>query len=153
MRYVGQEHAVTVDLPLRLFTRRDRAGIKRAFDAMHARRYGTAAPDEPAEIVSLRSTVTGTLAKPPLKRLKRGPRAPAKAAMTGRRNVYFDGAFRATPVFERTALCAGNRIAGPALVQEHASTTVLWPGDRLEVGSYGSLLIDVAGGRSSRRRA
>jgi hypothetical protein len=33
MRYVGQEHAVTVDLPLRLFTRQNRAGIKRAFDA------------------------------------------------------------------------------------------------------------------------
>src|SRR5229473_2949092 len=80
MRYVGQEHAVTVDLPLRLFEQRDRAGIKRAFDAMHARRYGTSAPDERAEIVSLRSTVTGALRKPPPERIERGTRTPKGAA-------------------------------------------------------------------------
>ena len=41
MRYVGQEHAVTVDLPMTVFTRQDRKAIKRHFDAMHQRRYGT----------------------------------------------------------------------------------------------------------------
>jgi N-methylhydantoinase A len=41
----------------------------------------------------------------------------------------------------------GNRITGPALIEEHASTTVLGPGDRLEVDSHGNLLIAVAGGR------
>jgi N-methylhydantoinase A len=147
MRYVGQEHAVTVDLPLRLFQQRDRAAIKRAFDAMHALRYGTSAPDERAEIVSLRSTVTGTLRKPPPERIERGKGAPRRAAMTGTRNVYFDGAFRPTAIYDRAALCAGNRISGPALIEEHASTTVLSPGDRLEVGTYGNLRIDVAGGR------
>ena len=63
MRYVGQEHAVTVDLPLKVFERADRVAIKRAFDAMHEQRYGTSAPDERAEIVSLRSTVTGVMRK------------------------------------------------------------------------------------------
>src|SRR6202171_4556305 len=121
MRYVGQEHAVTVDLPLKVFERQDRAAIKRYFDAMHARRYGTSVPDERAEIVSLRSTVTGTLRKPPPERIKRGTRTPKGPAMTGRRNVYFDGAFRPTPTYDRAALCAGNRISGPALIEEHAS--------------------------------
>src|SRR6185369_1754649 len=41
MRYVGQEHAVTVDLPTGLFKKQDRDGIKRAFDAAHELRYGT----------------------------------------------------------------------------------------------------------------
>src|SRR5215470_10998794 len=40
MRYVGQEHAVTVDLPLKVFERQDRRAIKRLFDAMHELRYG-----------------------------------------------------------------------------------------------------------------
>ena len=40
MRYVGQEHAVTVDLPIELFTSQDRDGIKRLFDAVHQTRYG-----------------------------------------------------------------------------------------------------------------
>jgi N-methylhydantoinase A len=147
MRYVGQEHAVTVDLPIALFEKRDREAIKRAFDAMHARRYGTSAPDEQAEIVSLRSSVIGTLRKPPPEEIERGKGAPRKAAMTGKRQVYFDGAFRPTSTYDRGALAAGNRISGPALIEEHASTTVLSPGDQLEVDAYGNLLIDVAGGR------
>jgi len=147
MRYVGQEHAVTVDLPLRLFVREDRAGIKRAFDAMHAQRYGTSAPKEPAEIVSLRSTVTGALSKPKLNTIKRGKSAPERAAMRGKRPVYFDGRFRTTSIYDRALLLAGNRIDGPALIEEYASTTVLWPGDRLEVDPYGNLHISVAGAR------
>jgi N-methylhydantoinase A len=147
MRYVGQEHAVTVDLPLKVFERQDRRAIKRLFDAMHELRYGTSAPDEGAEIVSLRSTVTGLMRKPPQERVARGGRAPDKAAFTGRRPVYLDGKFRSTPTYARAALTAGNRIGGPALIEEHAATTVLLRGDRLEVDAGGHLIIKVAGGR------
>ncbi len=143
MRYVGQEHAVTVDLPLGVFAREDRAAIKRHFDAMHAQRYGTSAPDERAEIVSLRTTVTGIMRKPPQEKIKRGKSAPDKAGFSGRRPVYFNGAFKPTPTYRRAALLAGNRIVGPALIEEHASTTVLSPGDRLEVDAYGNLVITV----------
>ena len=44
MRYVGQEHAVTVELPHELFERQDRDGIKQRFDAVHETRYGYSAP-------------------------------------------------------------------------------------------------------------
>ena len=147
MRYVGQEHAVTVDLPLKVFEREDRRAIKRLFDAMHELRYGTSAPDERAEIVSLRSTVTGIMRKPPQETIRRGQSAPAKAAFTGKRPVYLHGKFRPTPTYARAALAAGNRIRGPALIEEHASTTVLMPGDRLAVDRHGNLVITVAGGR------
>jgi N-methylhydantoinase A len=147
MRYVGQEHAVTVDLPMRVFEKQDRAAIKRHFDEMHEQRYGTSAPDERAEIVSLRSTVIGIMRKPPQETIKRGKSAPDKSAFTGRRSVFFGGKFRPTPTYARAALAVGNRITGPALIEEHASTTVLGPGDRLEVDSHGNLLIAVAGGR------
>jgi N-methylhydantoinase A len=145
MRYVGQEHAVTVDLPMAVFTRKDAKAIKRHFDAMHAQRYGTSAPEERAEIVSLRSTVTGLMRKPLQSRIGRGRRTPAKAALAGKRKVYFNGRFRDTPTYRRAALAAGNRIAGPALVEEYASTTVLMPGDVLEVDTFGNLVIAVAG--------
>jgi N-methylhydantoinase A len=147
MRYVGQEHAVTVDLPLKVFERQDRRAIKRLFDAMHELRYGTSAPDERAEIVSLRSTVIGLMRKPPQETIARGRSAPAKAAFIGRRPVYLDGKFRPTPTYARAALAAGNRISGPALIEEHAATTVLLPGDSLEVDAGGHLMIKVAGGR------
>ncbi|HEY1363588.1 MAG TPA: hydantoinase/oxoprolinase family protein [Xanthobacteraceae bacterium] len=145
MRYVGQEHAVTVELPLDAFAREDRDAIKRRFDAMHAQRYGTSAPAEPAEIVSLRSTVIGIMRKPEQVKIARGGRTPAKAASTGRRPVHLDGGFVPVPTYARAALAAGNRIAGPALIEEHASTTVLLGGDRLEVDGCGNLLIEVGG--------
>src|SRR6266849_1063463 len=88
MRYVGQEHAVTVDLPLELFATSDRAGIKRHFDAMHELRYGTCAPDERAEIVSLRVTVTGVMRKPAQRKIAKGEATPPRAASTGKRKVY-----------------------------------------------------------------
>jgi N-methylhydantoinase A len=147
MRYVGQEHAVTVDLPMSVFARKDRNAIKRHFDDMHAQRYGTSAPDERAEIVSLRSTVTGAMRKPPQHKTGRGGKVPAKAAFSGKRPVYYGGRFHATPTYRRDALAAGNRIQGPALIEEYASTTVLMPGDVLEVDQFGNLAIAVAGGR------
>jgi len=115
IRYVGQEHAVMVDLPMRLFGREDRAAIKRHFDDMHLVRYGTSAPAERAEIVSLRTTVTGIMTKPKLAKIARGTAAPPRHAATGRRRVYFAGRdFVETRTYARAALLAGNRIAGPA---------------------------------------
>ena len=151
MRYVGQEHAVTITLPASFFRRRDRDAIKERFDQVHRQRYGTSAPAEPVEMVSLRATVTGVMRKPKLERIGKGSRAPRAAARRGSRSVYFAEAGKAvkTPAFARVELAAGNRIAGPALVEEHASTTVLLPGDRLVVDDFGNLVIEV----SSRRPA
>ena len=149
MRYVGQEHAVTVDLPMAVFAAEDRKEIKSIFDAVHDLRYGTCAPAEKAEIVSLRSSITGVMRKPPHERVSGGRKAPPKAAFTGDRAVFFNeaGAFVETPTYNRDALLAGNRLLGPALVEEHASTTVLLPDDILEVDELGNLVIAVAGNR------
>jgi N-methylhydantoinase A len=143
MRYVGQEHLVTIDVPLELFATADRAGIKRLFDSVHEQRYGTCAPAERAEIASLRSSVTGILAKPALQRIKEGGREPVRAAQRETRQAWFDSGFVETPVFDRQLLRAGDRVVGPALVEEHASTTVLLPGDALMVDTAGNLLIEV----------
>ena len=148
MRYVGQEHAVTVDLPLE----RVRAAGPRG-DQAPFRRHARAA---------LRHVGAGRARRdrqPAHHRHRRHAQAAAgedrarqdarrdKAAFTGKRPVFVDGKFRPTPTYARAALAAGNRIAGPALIEEHASTTVLLPGDRLEVDAHGNLVIKVAGGR------
>jgi N-methylhydantoinase A len=143
MRYVGQEHAVTVDLPNEVFAQRDRAAIKRHFDEMHEQRYGTHASTERAEIVSLRATVTGVMRKPPHETIAAGDSAPPAAAHTGKRPVYFDNGFIDTPTFARADLLAGNRIEGPALIEEHASTTVVLPGAVAEVDKFGNVVIAV----------
>ena len=61
--------------------------------------------------------------------------------------MSFDGKFRNAPTYRRAELLAGNRITGPALIEEHASTTVLMPGDRMTVDAYGNLVIAVAGAK------
>ncbi|MEP7029350.1 MAG: hydantoinase/oxoprolinase family protein [Pseudolabrys sp.] len=144
MRYVGQEHAVTVDIPVELFKRQDRAGIKKLFDAVHETRYGYSNADEKAEIVSLRSATIGLMKKPQGAALAKGDTAP-DAALCGKRPVYFSGAGNLdTPAYDRAKLAAGNRIEGPALIEEYASTTVVAPGDKVEVDAFGNLHIEIA---------
>jgi N-methylhydantoinase A len=143
MRYVGQEHAVTVDIPTELFKTKDRDGIKRRFDSVHETRYGYLAPSEKAEIVSLRSATIGLMRKPGLEPIEKGAAVP-DAAFHGNRPVYFSNTDAvATPTYDRALLKAGNRISGPALIEEHASTTVVHPNDVLEVDEFGNLQIEV----------
>jgi len=140
MRYVGQEHPVTVDLPGGAL---ERGRIKALFDAEHLRRYGTHAPAERAEIVSLRATVLGPMKKPPLEHIAKGGRTPPREAFIARHRVWFGSRRLRTPAYRRERLRAGNRIDGPALVEEDASTTVLHPGDRLRVDEFGNLDVEV----------
>jgi N-methylhydantoinase A len=144
MRYIGQEHAVTVDIPLEVFQNHDRAAFKQHFDDMHEQRYGYSSPREGAEIVSLRSAVSGVIRKPSYSPIDASSPDPSAAA-TGSRPVYFAdaGGFTTTPTFARERLKTGNMISGPALVEEYASTTVLHPGDVLTVDAFGNLVIDV----------
>ena len=95
----------------------------------------------------MRVTVAGLMKKPPQKKIKKGTNVPPKSAHTGTRKAWFDGRFRNAPTYRRTELLAGNTINGPALIEEHASTTVLMSGDRMVVDDYGNLAIRVTGAR------
>ena len=113
MRYVGQEHAVTVELPVELFRGQDRDGIKRRFDAVHETRYGYSAAAEKAEIVSLRSAVTGLMRKPAFEPIAPAARPPPGAASRHPRGLFRRGRppRRDTPTYDRAALLAA--IASP----------------------------------------
>jgi len=141
MRYVGQEHAVTVDVPLGTFQRHDLREIKKLFDELHHLRYGYCSETEVSEIVSIRCSVVGKLPKPEPVHLEKGGDSPPSLALRRHRACIFDAAagWADTPVYSREHLLAGNRIPGPALIEEYASTTVVQPGDRLEVDHLGNL--------------
>ena len=111
---------------------------------MHTQRYGFCSDHEPAEIVSLRTSVGGAMPKPVPQRIAVGTATPPDAALNGVRTVFFSGSGRVdTKTYQREHLAAGNVIEGPALIEEYASTTVLLPGDRLTVDLFGNLMIEV----------
>jgi N-methylhydantoinase A len=63
--------------------------------------------------------------------------------LLGRRAVIFDADPVDCPMYHRPSLAPGERIEGPAVIQEYASTTVLFPEDTAEVRRSGELLIRV----------
>ncbi|MFJ8577266.1 hydantoinase/oxoprolinase family protein [Micromonospora sp. NPDC093277] len=145
MRYVGQEHTVTLPAPPLLPGGDGTDALKRAFDAAHEQRYSHSAPGEPAQVVSLRVSVVGKLGKPDIAKVAAGDAAPPPQARTGTRDVVFDPAGGAVPtaVFDRAHLLAGNLVTGPAAIEEPTTTTLLRPGDRALVDEFGNLLVEI----------
>ncbi|MGA7488512.1 MAG: hydantoinase/oxoprolinase family protein [Xanthobacteraceae bacterium] len=141
LRYVGQEFTLQVPVNLAQLESEDRAGIRAAFDALYEQRYAHHSPDEPVEMVNIRLAMIGKRPKPGFPRLaETGSAAPART-----REVHFIDAAKAVPcpVYLRETLGAGCTIAGPALIQEHGTTTVLFEQDTLTVAPSGELIIMV----------
>ena len=135
MRYVGQRHNIKVPLS----DTADPSAIRTSFDRDYKRRYGHADARADAEFQALHLSAFSRQRRPELKWL---PRAQGGDAKSQRRSVYFGGAGRLdTDVFDRTALPAGFSGQGPALIEEYGSTTLIWPGDRFEIGTLGELRI------------
>jgi len=65
----------------------------------------------------------------------------AKAAVIGRQKCYMEGRDCTASIYDRSGLRAGNRIAGPAIVIEMDSTTVILPRHHGRVDAYGNILI------------
>jgi N-methylhydantoinase A len=146
MRYVGQEHAVAVRMPAQVGDESARTEIKRLFDEAHELRYSHSAPEESADIVSLRVSAIGRLGKPQIPAIARGEKEPPVSARRGVRTVLFEGTGAVeTPVFDRANLLQGNVIAGPAIIEEVASTTVVEPGDTVTVNEFGHLVMTLGG--------
>ena len=123
--------------------RGDRQGIRSAFDALYEQRYAHHSPEEPVEMVNIRLGAIGkrpALAFPSLA-------VGGDATPSAEREVYFSDARRPlrAKVYRRDRLGAGAQIAGPALIQEHGTTTVLFENDRCEVAPSGELIIAVGG--------
>ena len=147
IRYLGQEHTLTIPLMSDNVAEQDKQSICNRFDELHEKTYRHSAPQEPKEIVNLRITAIGVLSKPKLGKIGSGPRRPSEDAFKGTRPVYFEreNDFVKCPTYERDRLLSGNIIEGPAVIEEPTSTTLVHPGQTLTVDTYGDLLINVGG--------
>ncbi len=143
IRYVGQEFTLSVPVDPRRLEAADRIGIRKAFDALYEHRYSHSSPDEPVEVVNIRVAAVGKRAALAFPRAhETGPPSPART-----RPVYLDDARTPAecPVYDRETLGAGATFSGPAIVQEHGTTTVMFAGDRCTVAPTGELIITVGG--------
>jgi N-methylhydantoinase A len=141
LRYLGQEHTVTVEIA----SLGDWDGLRARFDAAHQRAYGYAAPEVEVQLLNLRLAVVYPLERPRLPTLP--PRVGAGPAMETRK-IYstLTRDLLEYRVIARATLRAGDRVAGPAAIEEAGTTTLIEPGDALRVEANGCLVIDVARG-------
>jgi len=141
LRYLGQEHTVTVEVG----SLEEWASLRSRFDAAHQRAYGYAAPEVEVQLLNLRLAVVYPLARPRLPALARGAgRGPAFET----RKIYSSLLRDALEyrVHQRDRLRAGDVVDGPAAIEEAGTTTMLEPGDRLQIQDNACLVIDVAKG-------
>lgn len=142
VRYVGQEY--TLDVPLDdTCPGADAAApvaLVQRFHALHDRLYGHSAPDQSCEVVNVRLAAVGRRPKVTLPTLEG---ASGAACPTHEGSVFFHetGGWVPTGFYLRETLAAGQRLAGPAVVEEPGATTVVPPGFCMEVRSDGSLVI------------
>jgi N-methylhydantoinase A len=142
LRYVGQEFTLSVPVTIETVKAADRKAIRSGFDALYEQRYAHHSPDEPVELVNVRLAAIGARPRLSFPRLETGP-APEPET---RRKVYLGGREPVLcPIYRRPALAAGAQIAGPAIVQEHGTTTLLFAADRCVVAPSGELIVDVGG--------
>jgi len=141
MRYVGQEHTVTVPIDHDMLERADAYALKSRFDAVHERTYAHSAAHERAQIVTLRCVVSVRSDKPRFTPL---PPTTGEPSPAFRRNVWLDDEGpRELSFYARASLPPGFRLSGPAVVFEETSSTLLLEGDVMRVHGNGHLIIEI----------
>jgi N-methylhydantoinase A len=145
VRYAGQSYELTVSAPAPPLGPASLRALNETFFAAHRKAYGYAAEDEPTELVNLRLTAVGAVRRPAQQVLEPGG-PDAGGAVKGCREVYFHEAGEMVPcdVYDRYRLQAGNRLAGPAVVEEIDSTVVIHPGYAARVDRGANILIEEA---------
>lgn len=143
MRYAGQSFELTVPLAGAAFDNSSLQVLVDRFNATHHQTYGFSAPSEPVEIVILRVTAIGPIAKPNPATLVA---AKGIAEPKSERQVWFEsaGGFTPTSIFDRYSLGEGAVLAGPAIIEELDATTVIQPGFQAAVDRFGNLIVTQA---------
>jgi N-methylhydantoinase A len=140
MRYRGQEYTLPVPATEDLRTLSDFSAIRARFDQLHQEHYGHSAPNEPVMMVNLRLSALGRFEnKLPL---ASAPRREDNGER-GRRPVIFDSKPIECPIYLRSGFSPGDRLDGPAVIEEMGATILVYPGNKMQVNEFGHLVIDV----------
>jgi len=146
-RYIKQYHEVSVPVPLDVVVQRDTAAIAKAFHAEHLRLYGYAleAEGSPVEIINVRLQAIGATERPSYNADEGG--GAADAARKGQRSVYLAerDAFAQVPVYDGHRMRSGQRVAGPALIEQQTTAIVVSGNYDCVVDALGSFVLYAKG--------
>jgi N-methylhydantoinase A len=142
MRYVGQGHEVTIELPDGSLGPEDANGLTDLYREEYKRLYGREGPDVPLETITWRLEVSSPRPAIQLDGKGGGEGDPADARK-GEREIYLpeEEGFLAVPVYDRYRLGPGAGFEGPAVVEERESTVVIGPGSRAKIDGARNLIV------------
>jgi N-methylhydantoinase A len=145
MHYTGQGHEVEVEVPQGVLTSQSLAAITANFEAAYRALYSRIPMGVPIEALNWRVVVSGPMPDITVSGVRPGAAASgaAKPIPKATRKAYFPEArgYVDTPVYDRYALTPGNRLTGPAIIEERESTTVVGPGAHVSVDERLTLIL------------
>ena len=137
-RYLGQNHELELSFPANEFDEKAVDSLWDCFHQEHENRFGFSIPGETIETVNLKVIAVATSKKPAMRQLEKASTEPEPRTT---RKVRFEEGWLDVPVFSRDGLLQDHRIAGPAVIEESASVTILRPNQKLRVDQFGNLNI------------
>jgi N-methylhydantoinase A len=141
MRYIKQYHEVNVEMTKDELERGDIESVVSRFHPEHNRLYGYSLEEvgTPIELINLRLTSIGKTTKPKFRKEEYDELDPSKA-LKKKRKVYLPlkGAFEEVPVYDGHRLRYGNRVEGPAVIEQVNTTTIVTPEYNILCDKYGS---------------
>ena len=144
MRYVKQYHEVNVNVSKGEILRGKLESIAKKFHPEHNRLYGYSLEElaTPIEVINLRLTCSGKTDKPKFLKMKYAGPDPSRAFKKKRR-VYLPNKkrFQEVPVFDGDKLRFGNKIEGPAIIEQVNTTTFVSPEFSVVCDAYGSFTL------------
>jgi N-methylhydantoinase A len=146
MRYVGQGYEISVPIPGGTLSGQDTEGIEDAFWREYNRLYGRYVKNVAVEGVTWRLWAHGPIPRIGLKGIRNTERGSRKGSLKGTRKAYFPERknFIETSVYDRYGLRPGEKLKGPAIIEERESTVVVSSDSSCSVDRFGNLIIELS---------
>jgi N-methylhydantoinase A len=141
LRYSIQKYELPVPIGRGQLKADDKPRWRRTFDEVHERHFGSRAEDQKVEVVNYRLTTKVLVPKPAVTESPMRPELAAEA-VKAHRHAYFDG-WCDCPIYDRARLVSGNRLRGPAIIEQMDSTTLVHPGQEARIDGFGNIIIEI----------
>lgn len=144
MSYQGQTHTVDVPLPMKMVDGQVKSNhdeILLAFEQRYQIVYGRPLKGIPVRVLNLRVSAIGYRPKFDLTLLAPSDGVALEDARTATRQVWINGEYHDTPIYDRLPLSVGVQIPGPAILEQPDTTIFIEPELTGEVDRFGNLII------------